>query len=212
MTRDEARALIQQTLVWRSDKADEIVTALKNAQTKLERGAELPWFLLTEVSSSSTVSGEERIELPSDFIREAEEHALYYYNGAASADADKWVPLLKDGMEFLRSEYPGSGAPQAYAQVGVYDRIFPTPDDAYTIKRIYFKNDAVLSTNIENNWLKYYPFLIIGEAGRMISPAFRDKDGKATFDEWASEGRIAMIVDNEARMHTSRRYVMGGRD
>lgn len=211
MTRDEARALIQQTLVWRTDKADEIVTALKNAQTKLERGAELPWFLLTEVSSISTTSGEERIELPSDFIREAEEHALYYYDGSAD-DADKWRPLVKDGMEFLRSEYPGSGAPQAYAQVGTYDRIFPTPDDTYTLKRIYFKAATVLSTNVENDWLKYYPFLIIGEAGRMISPSFRDKDGKATFDEWMAEGRATMIVDNEARMHTGRRYVMGGRD
>ena len=212
MDRDAARARIQQTLAFRTDKTAEIVNALQDAQVVLERGAVLPWFLQSEVSSISTVVGEERISIPSDFLREWEEDPLSYFVAGTGGDVDAWTELAKEDLAFLRSAYPGSGAPIAYALDVKYFRIFPTPDAIYTLKMIYYKADAVLSSNVENQWLTYLPYLMIGEAGRLFAPALRDKDATAQFSRWAAEGRALMLIENEARIHSSRRYIMGGVD
>ncbi len=211
MLRDVARQRIQDTLAFRSDRATEIVDRLQDAQVNLEREPELPWFLKTEITSNSTTSGEERLVVPDGFIREYDEDALWYFNSTA-ADADKWTPLAKDDLEILRETHPGLGSPLAYHLDEKYYRIFPTPDDVYLLKQIYFREASTLATNIENDWLKYYPYLMIGEAGRLIAPAFRDAEGKATFDQWATEGRQRMQRDTEARLHAGRRYIMGGPD
>ena len=212
MDRDTARARIQQALAFRTDKATEIINALQDAQVILERGAVLPWFLQTEVSSITTVVGEERVPIPSDFLREWEEDPLSYFVAGTGGDDDAWTELAKEDLAFLRNAYPGSGAPVAYALDVKYFRIFPTPSEIFTLKMIYYKSDVVLSTNVENEWLKYYPYLLIGEAGRLFSPALRDKEATAQFSRWAAEGRALMLVENEARIHSSRRYVMGGVD
>ena len=212
MTRDEAVTEIQNTLGFRTDKSTEIVTALKNAQVKLEKGAVLPWFLLTEVASEPTVNAEERVAIPSDFIREWEEDPLWFFVAGTGGDDDAWVELAKEDLAFLRDKYPGKGAPIAYALDALYYRIFPTPDAAYTLKHIYYKNDTVLSSNVTNLWLTHFPHLMIGEAGRLFAPGLRDKDAVRQFQEWAAEGRREMLVGNEAGMNSSRRYVMGGVD
>lgn len=213
MLRDAARARIQNTLAFRTDKEAEIVNALQDAQVILEQGAELPWFLKTEVSSISTVSGEERIPIPNDFLREDEDDSLWFFEVGTGGDDDTWIALAKEDVEFLRKKYPGSAdTPIAYSLDEKYFRIFPTPDSIYTLKMVYYRRDTDLTSNIENDWLKYFPYLLIGEAGRLFSPGLRDKDATAQFSRWAAEGRIAMLVANEARMHSGRRYVMGGQD
>ena len=212
MFRDVARARIQQTLGFRSDKETEILAALQDAQVMLERGATLPWFLLSEVASITTTSGEERVALPTDFLREWEDDPLWYFVAGTGGDADAWTELAKDDLALLRSKYPGEGAPKAYALDVKYFRIFPTPDDAYTLKTMYFKADAVLTTNIENQWLEFFPYLVIGEAGQLLASGLRDKDAIATFQKWTDEGRARMLVENEARMHASHAYVMGGQN
>lgn len=212
MTRDDAVTRIQHTLGFRTDKITEIINALQDAQVLLERGATLPWFLQTEVSSVVTVANVERVTIPSDFLREWEEDPLWYFVAGTGGDDDAWTELAKEDLAFLRDAYPGSGEPIAYALDIKYFRIFPTPDAIYTLKMVYYKTDAVLSTNIENQWLKYFPYLMIGEAGRLFSPGLRDKDAMAQFSRWAAEGRAQMLIENEARIHSSRRYVMGGQD
>lgn len=212
MDRDSARARIQQTLGFRTDKTTEIISALQEAQVILERSAVLPWFLQTEVASISTVNGEERVPIPSDFLREWEEDPLWYFVAGTGGDDDAWTELAKEDLAFLRDAYPGSGKPIAYALDVKYFRIFPTPDAIYTLKMVYYKTDTVLSTNVENQWLKYFPYLMIGEAGRLFSPGLRDKDATAQFSRWAAEGRAQMLIENEARIHSTRRYIMGGVD
>ncbi len=212
MFRDVARARIQQTLAFRTDKETEIIAALQDAQVMLERGAELPWFLLSEVASITTTDGEERMALPTDFLREWEDDPLWYFVAGSGGDADTWTELAKDDLALLRSKYPGEGAPVAYALDVKYFRIFPTPDDTYTLKMMYFKADAVLTTNIENQWLTYFPHLVIGEAGQLLATGLRDKDAIAIFQKWIDEGRNRMLIENEARMHASHGYTMGGRN
>ncbi len=212
MFRDVARARIQQTLGFRSDKETEIIAALQDAQVMLERGATLPWFLQSEVASIVTVDGEERVPLPTDFLREWEDDPLWYFVAGSGGDDDTWTELAKDDLALLRSKYPGEGAPVAYALDVKYFRIFPTPDDAYTLKMIYFKKDAVLTTNVENQWLTYFPYLVIGEAGILLSAGLRDANALAIFQKWADEWRARMLVENETRMHASHGYVMGGQN
>jgi hypothetical protein len=212
MLRDDARQRVQNTLGFRTDRADEIVDALRDAQVNLEQEPVLPWFLKTEVTSQSTTDGEERVVIPPNFLRENDEDALWYFNASATDPANEWTPLAKDELEILRETHPGSGSPLAYHLDDLYFRIFPTPDAAYLLKIIHYKEAAVLTSNIENDWLKYFPYLMIGEAGRLIAPGFRDAQGKATFDEWAIQGRERMLRAVEAREHAGQRYIMGGPD
>lgn len=212
MDRDTAVARIHETLGFRSDKTTEIIAKLQDVQDLFEGAPELPWFLITEVESASTVSGEERVALPVDFLREWEDDALYYFNSTATADADKWVELEKGDLSVLRKKYPGSGAPVAYSLDGDYFRIFPTPDDVYTLKQIYYKKDALLTSNIENDWLKHGARLLIGEAGMAIAAALRDAEALAEFTRQRDDGARLLLIENEARSSTARRYVMGDTD
>lgn len=211
MNRDDAVARIQQTFGFRTDRNTEIVDALQDAQVILEEGETLPFFLLSEISSVTTTKDEERVKLPTDFLREYESDPLWYFDSAA-ADADKWTALVKKDLLYLRETYPAGGKPIAYHLDEAYYRIFPTPDDVYTLKHKYFQKDVVLTTNVENLWLKNIPYLMIGEAGQLISPGFRDSKGEATFEKWRERGLRRLFVLNEDRKHNSRRYIMGGID
>lgn len=212
MLRDAAVTRIQRIIGFRSDRSLEIIDALQDAQVVLERSATLPWFLLTEVSSIATVNGEERVPYPTDFLREWEDDAIWYFNGAAPADEDKWTELAKDDLDELRNNLPGEGAPEAYATDGLYVRVFPTPDDVYTLKQIYYKKDQVLSSDIENLWLENFPFLMIGKAGSLLPPAFVGLEAGARFSLFEQQGLAQLFVENEARKHAGRRYIMGGPD
>lgn len=214
MLRDEAVARIQQKLGFRSDRSAEIVTALQDAQIRAELAAFLPWFLITEIASATTTSGEERCPVPDDFIREYEDEALWYFNSGASDPEDQWTELGKENLDFLRTEgsFGGSGPPQAYSLDGLNFRIFPTPDAAYPLRLVYYARDTVLSTNIENNWLKYYPFWLIGDAGMDIAQDLRDRDAINWFTEKKDEARAQAIIDTTARAMANRRMVVGGLD
>jgi len=211
MLRSKAVTRIQETLGFRSDQETGIIERLQEAQQMLERRAELPWFLLTEISTISTTADEERIPVPSDMLREWEEDPLWYFNSTADA-ADQWVELVKDDLANLRGRYPGTGSPKAYALDDINFRILPVPDDTYPLKMIYYKTDVVLSSDVENLWLEHLPYLMIGKAGALLSPALRDEGATKQFNAWAAEGLALLKQDNETRLHVNRRYVMGGPD
>lgn len=210
MLRDDAVDRIQRRLSFRENLETPIIEALQDAQERLEQEAFLPWFLVTEVSSISTADGEERVPLPSGFIRELETEGLQYFNSSATEDDDVWTELAKDDTDFLRRKYPGEGAPIAYALDADYFRIFPTPDDTYTLKMQYFAKDTVLSTNIENAWLANAAWWLIGEAGADIAGALEHEKAEARFAAQALSSRERVRIDTEARMHSNRKYVMGG--
>lgn len=214
MDRNTAVSRVKRGLAFRQGTSldSDIIDALQDAQLELEKEQTLPWFLLSEVSSISTVDGEERIKVPSDFIREWEDDPLWYFNGDADEAEDKWTALAKDDLENLRETHPGEGAPRAYQLDIKYFRIFPTPDEAYVLKMIYYKNATVLDTNIENLWLEHTPWLLIGMAGTVIAAAIRDKDALEIFAALTQKHKDIMIKDTEARRHTNKRYIMGGPD
>ncbi len=213
MDRDTAVSRVQRQLSFRSDLDTEIVEALQDAQTDLEKAETLPWILQSEISSINTVADEERIKLPSDFLREWEDDPLWYFNGSASEDADVWNELDKGtDLGVLRRTYPGEGAPKAYHLDVSYVRAFPTPDAIYTLKMIYYKKATLLTSNVENVWLEHFPWLMIGKAGVAIASAIKDKEALVIFAALEQLHNRTMINDTEARKHTNKRYIMGGPD
>lgn len=220
MTRDDAVTRIQRILGFTTSFTTEIIDALKDAQVDLETGVQypqgigtfLPWFLIPELSYIDTVADEERVPLPSDYIQEAEISALWIFDSTATDPEDEYTHLAKGDLDALRVLYPGTGQPRAYALVGQYYRLKPTPDDVYRLKHIYYAKDAVLSSNIENNWLKYAPTLMIGTAGRKIAAARRDQAAVAEFQRMELEGRTRLFAADEGRKHENMAYVMGGQD
>lgn len=212
MTRSQAVTRIQRILGFRSDLSTEIIDALQDAQVELEESPELPWFLKNEaLSGLSTIANVETVTLPSDFIREYEDDALWLFDTTAAA-SDQWTPLVKDDLQFLRAALPGTGKPEAY-YLGVSSFfIKPTPDAVYTLKFIYYARDVILSTDVQNKWLQYAHDLMIGMAGKKIAAPTRDSVAYGEFEKLEQIGRARVLGDTTARNVENRRLAMGGED
>lgn len=180
MTRDEAIVRILSRLGRDGDTALQAKVELEIVTVQeqiLEGHAWLPWFLLTENATETTISGEERVELPEDFLMEADDQALWWYN---VNDTDNvWTPLNKEDLDFLRGRSPGVGFPKSYALRNQYFVIKPTPDDSYTLKMSYYARDEVLSSNVTNKWLTHAGDLVIAETCVVMAEEYI-KDYEAT--------------------------------
>jgi hypothetical protein len=215
MTRDDAVAIIQEQLGFRTDLSSNIVTNLQLAQTMLEKGPTKPWWLVSEDSYIRLTVNEQRLILPSDFLQETDQAVLRYVPDDLTASAE--VDLKKDDYDQLRKAYLDTdtgtietGAPEAYALLGEYFRIFPTPDDTYLIHQIYFKTDTVLDTDVTNGWLTHAPYLLIGKAGWQIAMALRDQSAAAAFRQMEQEGRLILASQTYDREFSNRDMQMGG--
>lgn len=215
MLRAVAVAQIQRLLGMRSDLEAEIILELQNAQVDLESEPTLPWFLVSEVSSTTTTADEGRVPLPTDFIREAEEEdggGLYWFDSTADED-EQWRQLEKATLNEIRAAYQSStGEPEAYAIDDEYFRLGPIPDDTYTLKMVFYQKDDTLNTNIENKWLAKAPELIVGVAGRKIAEAIRDAGALQIFANMEARGRKRLLDYATARQEEGRTRQMGGKD
>jgi len=191
MLRDAAVALIQEQLGFRSDLELNIITHLQLAQLQLEKAPTKPWFLFSADVTLTTVADTESVAIPTDFISESDMCVLRYVPADSDGIEDE-VDLRKDIYAVLRKTFREveSGPPQAYAVVGEFFRFFPLPDDAYSVHLIHYKKDALLTTNIENQWLEHAPKLLMGVAGKELAAALRDSAAMATFQRWENEDRL----------------------
>jgi hypothetical protein len=132
----------------------------------LERNVWTPWFLETEIADTLTVAGEERVQLPVDFLAEVEEQALWRYQ---EGEVESMIPLKKMDYDDMLRRYPGTGTPLAYAMGGEYFFLGHIPDAEYTLKMRYFARDESLSSNIQNKWLKYASAVFLAELGVIMA-------------------------------------------
>lgn len=215
MNVDAAVTLVKQRLGNRVDSLDaQIVTEMVLAQTILEGSDFLPWFLLTEFSVNTTTANEERVPLPSNFLREYEEGSLYVYD---STQSDPWIELGKEDDETLRADTDlvgTTGQPKKYSVTGNYIRLKPTPDTTYTLRMLYYKYDtAPESGGAENQWLKYAPdWLIAQTVVQMARNLQMPQDKVANFEVDLGKGYRRVRVADSARGAANRNYVMGGAD
>lgn len=211
MTFDEAIADIQRGMGYRTDLSDEIVLELNKRMRILERRPVRPWFLLSEWHQTVLEIGEQRVQLPSDFLFEYEEGMLYIYDEEDLEDP--WKELTKDDEDFLRQYQLGDGPPEFYSIAADYIVLFPVPDDEYIIKMKYYKKDAAITTGAGTNlWLTYAPDLLIAETGYIVAANIQNAVAMGRFREERAEASARFLVENESRMHDNRRYVMGGDD
>lgn len=208
MTRNEAVAFIKQVLGYRTSGDDQIVTNLQQQQIKLELSPTKPWFLLSELSIRPTVAEETRLPIPTDFLQEYEEGCLFYLD-----EDEELVKLKKDEYDVLQLNYKEEepGPPQAYALTGGYFRLFPTPDDIYTIKMLYYKKAATLASGTgTNEWLTHVPELLCAKAGIIMAMSLRDYEAKKLFSEMVAENMMLLENQNEARKHDNFDMQIGG--
>lgn len=212
MDRSAAVTRIQRELGFRTDLSTEIIAALQDAQVELEEAVELPWFLKDEgLSDMTTVADTQTVALPTGFIREFEDDALHIYDSTADED-EQWTPLVKDTMEYLRANYPGSGTPVGYC-LGVSSYfLFPIPDAIFNLRQVFYKKDTTLATDVENLWLEHAHDLMIGVAGQKIARALRDRNALVEFEKMEQKARFRLFYSGEAREHENKRYAMGGED
>jgi len=208
MTRDEAVARIKRRLSNRTDSALDttIVDELQFAQEQMEHDLRLspPWFLLEELSDASTTALEERLPLPSDFLQEYEQGTLWLVDTALE---DPFVDLPKGFYQGLKHKYPGTGQPKAYSLDGKYFRLHPTPDAVYTMRMLYYKKDAVLDTDIENEWLQEAPGVLWGRAGLGMAEMLHDDRATTYFATHYREAREGLAKAMVTRSITNRGMV-----
>lgn len=203
MTRDEAVALIARRLGNRTDLDSSIVSEMQLAQMELEEDSELrPWWLLSEMASTTTADEEMRILLPDDFLAEYENGALWLYT--ATADSDKrWTGLDKKFLDDAIQTYDDEpGEPEVYARAGNYFRVFPLPDDEYTVKMLYYKKGTELTTDITNVWLTHAADLLMGKTGMAMAGYIGNKMSFGLFEAMMVRGRerlIKSIVSDEMK-------------
>lgn len=206
MLRDSAVGLITQRLGNRADLAAHAVLEMQLVQTELEGGELLPWFLTSPITGVDTIPNDERVALPTDFLREMEEDetSLWRHSG------DERVELPKEDYSRLVAKYgQGAGAPLKYAVVGGYLRLRPVPDDYYTLSMIYYQKDAVLDSNIENGWLREVPDLLIAITGQRLAAYTQNANVIALFQNDEVKARNRLIIMDTARKEASRRRSMG---
>jgi hypothetical protein len=215
MTRDEARAEVQKVLGYRNDKQAEIEFLLLHQQKEMEHQPTLPWFLREETLTMTSVAGDERMALPAGFLKEWQDDPMRIRVVDDTTGLFVWRKLSKDTPEYLRDTLQSAGTPgipQAYNRDAVSFILYPTPDDIYTFRMIYYKEDAPLTSDIENKWLKNLPYLLIGLAGMRVSGASRDKEAMQTFGMMVQEGSARINNWNTELDEAGARPVVGGPD
>lgn len=217
MLGSEAIDEIQFLLGFRTDLADRILTSLQRGQRHLEHNwltRPLPWFLLTERASTSTVGDEERVELPSDFIQEYEQDGIWLIdeNGGEHLlekyDVDD-LRLIQQQRSSYNTVTPTSHRPSHYAITGDYWRLFPTPTTTYTLKQIYYQEDTLVAEGAENRWLKYAPYVLIGWAGERVAIGAESAEIRQDFANMKSAAISALNVQSVERQLTNRQMAMG---
>ncbi len=206
MLRDAAVSIIAQRLGNRTDLNDQIIAEMQFAQEALETEDYKPHFLLSEFADTTTTIGEERLAVPSNFIQEYDEGTLWYYDTTGATPV--WTPLRKRAVEDIKNAGLAEGPPQYYSIGNGYFRLGPVPDAEYSIKMLYYKRDTVLTSNIENGWLKYAPRLLIARTGLDVATFIRDPQLVQIFGQLYTDARAKFIANEEGRKHANMDYRM----
>ena len=178
MLRDNAVAIIKQRMGNNNDSSLDahIVTEMQLQQEILERTPNPPWFLNTVKEQEALADGFVTFD-DSVVLSEVDglpmfwsEATLLSYNKNRFLMKDDWPPLAgwsdgdtTDTVATNYAKFPDINEEFKYI-------LFPTPDTvAYKYYLPCYVKDSVLSTNIENRWLKHAADLMIAQTGAVIA-------------------------------------------
>lgn len=213
MLRDDAITLLADRMQ-RSDITTRLQNEMQVAQSKLELMPFLPWFLLTELATGATIANEERVALPADFLREPDEDEATLWLVDNTTSPAKKSFLNKSTYALLVDKYKNSiyQQPLEYALVGQYFRLRPIPDTVYTVQFLYYAAGVVLSSNIENVWLKYAPELLIARTGMLAAKYPNDQVRFQQFQMDYNDALNQLKIADTARREAALERIMGDSD
>lgn len=197
------------------DITDWIVNEMNSAVRKLEKEAELPWFLFvdTEVDGSnlSTSANTETVALPSDFLREDDEAEITPLFVENTAEDDPWLPMYKQYWSNMKESHTGTGRPRYYDVKGSNIYLRKIPDATYTLRLLYYKKDSTITSGgSETLWLANAPDLIIAEAGYVVARNYlKDIEAAKTFNDERAEARRSLRDEIIMRREAGRLHEMG---
>lgn len=217
LTKAEAIARVQQGLGFRSDKSDEIELELRLAQSELEKGQTLPWWLLSDTTTLSGSADTETVALPTGFLRFDEEVDLYY---TAPSISPRTVligsPVDYSQLKLLRvDESTGEVLTGASRWVAIWKNsliVSPIPTESFTLTGSWYVADediGDLQPAETNLWLTYAPLVVVGMAGMSIAADLEYGAAAEKFNAMYSMANARLIADAELRK--SRSYNVGGR-
>ena len=207
MTRLQAVTVIQNRLGQRTatDLATQIVGELQLAQADLENEATLPWFLIKVVTEAEVTSP---IAVETDFIRELQE-----ISGLAIVVSGVRTPLERNDYDYLsvQTSLGTAAKPKFYSLIGTNYYFFASPDASYSVNKIYYAREPVLSADgTENKWLIYTPSLMISIAGERVARWLRDPEAVALFAQDIQVYRKQLIDADAAHRSSALTAVMAG--
>ncbi len=208
MTRDEAVSLLEDRLGNRGTTFDTlIVTEMKAAQTRLEMLPQLPWFLLYHDTGLVTVAGTKTVALPSAFLMEDEYSQLFIIDSLGN-----YTRVVKKSYDTLRGSghFTTNDLPKFFALQKTTLYLWPTPDAVLSLDWFYFAQDTTLGSNVENEWLKYVPELLVAAAGLRVARYMRSAELIQLFDVDYKSALAEMLIQDEARRQSALDAYMGG--
>lgn len=217
MTRDELVTLLKARCKRSADTALDatIITELQFVQEYiLEKPPlidKLPWFLLTGWVQFNITSGVDYVDVETalpGFLLEYEDGEMQYQD---PDDATSWLEIPKAEGDRAEDYYrdDDDSYPMVYSLVGSQFIFKPIPDQNYTARAKYFAQDAVLSTNIENDWLKYAADVVLAETGKIIAGKYlKDAALAAEFATDATDAWKRLWDMDELRKTTNMPSVM----
>lgn len=142
------------------------------AQTRYEGGDHtlpLPWFLLNETYTASTVVAQNTVALPNSFLQFDEEWAL------TVVDSEGAVSELARTFQRNVATETKLGRPCNYVLGSSNIYLYYTPDKVYTLKLPHYAKSIKLSVAVTSYWFEYFPRLIIAETLKSLALATRDE-------------------------------------
>lgn len=200
MLRDKAVDLLMNRLGQRRSATtkDQIIGEMAFVQeTLLEGNATQFWFTVKDSSGLATIVDTEAVALPSDFIQEYEEGALYITktDGAlAEIGKEDWDVIA------IHSQLLGTGLPTHYALEVDNILLKKTPDLVYLLQMKYHATQTSLagvygdSANVENNWLKYASDWFIAEVGMILAGQYLQSDKMVQMFQGQSQKALDRLI------------------
>jgi len=151
-------------------------------QFELNRGALLPWFLLTSTNPTFTAAVP-TYTLPATFLREWDEAPLSIDNGAGANP--RYSVLEKGDFDLLASKYGfAAGKPRGYSLMGDVLQFFGVPDVNYTGLFWHYASPTPLSDATQDNaWTLNASDLLIAKLGVVMARYAKASDMIGAFQQ-----------------------------
>jgi hypothetical protein len=191
-----------------------VLREMRSTQIELEGGRTIPWFLLTEKTTTYvTVANTDYVDLGDAFLRAEDEAGGVWYKDTTRSEIDQWVRLERNSFQNMDAKFKDdeAAAPQQYAVVNETLYLRPVPDAAYELKILgYFRATELADDAASNSWLAKAEAWLTYTTATIIATVYLQNDALGQrLAQLAAGFRSRVVVETEARQHADQDYQMG---